>query len=323
MSIDNFNKADTAEMEELANSFFSIIPGIERPATVPVLTADTLKEDVFKNEWVAKNKPCLIRGAVKHWPAIEKWRHKDYWIAMCRNFEAKVYPHQNFIGTGRQEAGLEKMLFYDAIERLFQNKDHVFSMPGEQVHIKEAKKRFARVKEDLRGFSFLPSAPGPRYYKRIRLFIYRRAATNWHYHGVDETLMCQVNGAKRVALLSPGIPRPGYVTKFLLREAYLNGEVLDRSLNLAPLITDVAEGDALYIPPYWHHAVVPKDGEIGFTVAFCWRSPLHILGNFSNYFVRNLYKQGMWPLTGYSFLLPVLGCAAGLSYFIQKMLRRM
>jgi hypothetical protein len=81
---------------------------------------------------------------------------------------------------------------------------------------------------------------------------------------------------------------------------------------------DVTEGDALYIPPYWHHAVAPVDGEAGFTVAYCWRSPLHKLGNFSNFMVREVYRQGMWPLKPMTLILPFLGCYAGLSYSTKK-----
>jgi hypothetical protein len=302
-------------MDNLLLNSFTIIPGIETPLAVPVLTAATLKEEVFRKDWVAKNKPCLIKGAVKHWPAVQKWRNKSYWLENCGNFEVNVYPHQNFIDRKRQEAGHEKMLFHDAIERLFQNRDYVFSMPGEQI-MDEG--RFAGVKKDLGGFTFLPNAAMPRYYERLRFFIYRRAATNWHYHGVDETLMCQVNGVKRVALLSPQIPRSKYVTEFLKNESYLDGATLDKTHDLRPLITDVEEGDALYIPPYWHHVVVPGDGEIGFTLAFCWRSPLHILGNFSNFFVRDLYRSGMRPFSLNTILLPFLGCYAGLLYCIKK-----
>ena len=191
--------------KQLDDALFSFIPGIEKPMTVPVLDATTLKEYDFKKEWVSRNKACLVKGAVRHWPAVEKWRDKNYWIATCENFEVSVYPHQNFIDKNRQSKGLEKMGFHDAIERLFQNKDYIFSIPGEQI---DQENRFCKIRKEIEAFSFLPAAPMPRWYERMRFFIYRRAATAWHFHGVDETLMCQVNGTKRVCLLSPQIPNP-------------------------------------------------------------------------------------------------------------------
>jgi len=311
------NDTDGADgMKEIIDSFLSIIPGSQNSQAVPVLEANVLEESVFKNEWVSKNRACLIKGAVKHWPAVEKWRNKEYWLGACENFEINVYPHQNFVDGSRQEEGHQTMSYHDAIERLHENRDYVFSIPS--AKIREGG-RFGKIKNDIGGFEFLQSAEMPRFYDRMRFFTYRRAATNWHYHGVDETLMCQVNGAKRVLLLSPKIPRPGYVTKFLLKESYLDGQKLDASLDLKPLVTTVEEGDALYIPPYWHHAVIPEDGEIGFTVAFCWRSPIHKLGNFSDFFVRDVYKQGLKPFSLRALFLPLFGCYAGMSYGIKKL----
>ena len=295
--------------------FFSCIPGIDQPQPVPVLEARTLQKEVFEKEWVARNRACLVKGAVQHWPAVEKWRHKEYWLEKCDDFEIGVYPHQNFNDHEKQQTGRENMHFHAAIERLFAGSDPVFSMPTEEI---TNEGRFYRIKEDMAGFTFLPDPAPPRYYERFRFFTYRRAATGWHYHGVDETLMCQVNGAKRVVLLSPHIPKPAYVTNFLQHEHYLDGKVLEVPSGIQPMMVDVEEGDALYIPPYWHHVVVPVDGEIGFTVACCWKSPLHILGNFSNFFVRALYKQGMRPFGLNTILLPFLGCYAALLYTARK-----
>lgn len=309
-------QGDLAEMQPLIDRFFSIIPGIDHPQAVPVVMAHMLTETRFKRDWVSQNRPCLIKGAVKHWPAVQKWRNKEYWLNQCDDFEVNVYPHENFINDDHQKSGQERMPFHTAVERLFQNTDYVLSMPGERIFNGG---RFSKVQEDLPGFHFLKKAPMPRWYPRLRFFIYRRAATNWHYHGVDETLMCQVNGAKKVALLSPHITRPAYVTDFLVRELYLKGDKLDPQLDLKPLVVEVREGDALYIPPYWHHVVVPMDGQIGFTVAFCWSSPLHILGKFSSYFVRNTYWQGIKPFHKRTLLIPFIALVAGAAYCFARL----
>jgi hypothetical protein len=307
---------DVQEMRQFFDRFSSFIPGIKNPQPVPVLQADKLTREVFMRDWVGRNRPCLIKGAVKHWPAVQKWRNKEYWLTTCENHDVSIFPHQNFIAQERQDMGHEVMPFHAAVERLHEGRDHIFSMPSEQVR---QGSRFSSILKDMAGFNFLQVSKMPIFYYRTRFFMYRRAATNWHYHGVDETLMCQVNGTKRVALLSPHIPRPKYVTDFLLKERYLNEESIDSSLDLKPLIVDVEEGDSLYIPPYWHHLVVPVDGEIGFTVAYCWKSPDHVMGNFSNYFVRTAYRQGMSPFKWQSLLLPFFALYAGTSYSIKKL----
>jgi Cupin-like domain len=310
---------DVDEMHQFFDRYSSFIPGMKTPVAVPVLRADTLEQSVFEKEWVAKNKACLIKGAVRHWPAVKKWRDKNYWLTKCENIEVSIYPHQNFINGERQNSGRETMSFHAAVERLYQNRDHIFSMPSAQI---QEGSGFAGVISDLPGFTFLPTSKLPRYYYRMRFFMYRRAATNWHYHGVDESLMCQVNGTKRVALLSPNIPRPKYVKDFLKDECYLNEQPFDPSLDLRPMVVDVEEGDALYIPPYWHHIVVPTDGEIGFTVAFCWKSPTHILGNFSNFFVRDIYREVMKPFRPRTIKIAFRAAYAGVLYSLRRLTGR-
>ena len=309
------NIAVDEEMSQVCNQFFSIIPGIENAAPVAVLQAESLTRDEFNEKWVSMNKPCLIKGAVKHWPAVNRWKEKGYWLGACDNFKVNVYPHQNFNSDEFQNNNREEMLFHDAIERLFDNKDHILSLPSEPI---PNGTRFNRIMTDIGGFNFLDSSINPRLYSKRRFFIYRRAATAWHYHDADETLMCQVNGNKRVALLPPKLQKSAYVTDFLQKEKHLRGEALDPALKLSTYVTDVQEGDALYIPPYWHHGVVPTDGEVGFTLAYCWASPIHILGDFSNYFVRSLFIKGIWPIRTISFALPFIALFAGVSNITRK-----
>lgn len=301
---------------QVVKEFFSLIPDIENAAPVPTLHANTLSEKEFKAEWVDKNKACLIKGAVKHWPAVQKWRNKDYWMVACENLTVAAYPHMNYNDRSRQKLiGDKESSFHEVLDWLFTHKHEILSIPGQKI---TEKNRYAALLKDMPGFSFLEDAPMPRMYERRRFFMYRGAGTAWHYHDVDETLMCQVVGSKRVGLLPPDIPNPRYVSDFLLGDRHLHGEVLHKHLDLKPMIADVEEGDAMYIPPYWYHGVIPVDFELGFTLAFCWRSPIHILGNFSNFFVRKLYKDGMWPVRKITPFLPLLGVYAGLVYSARK-----
>lgn len=306
-------ETDLHEMKLIRDEIFAIVPGIEKAVPAPVLNSKSLTEKEFQEEWVARNNPCLVKGIIKHWPAVKKWREKDYWMSTCGNPQVEIFPHLNH--ASRDFIKAEKMTFHNAIDRLFQNKDHVFSMPSTEITESNG---FAGLLKDMAGFSCLPDSPRPRVYNRTRFFMYRRASTAWHYHGVDETLMCQVNGAKSVALFPPDIPRAKYVTEFLDKELHLKGQKLDKSIELRPMITRVDEGDALYIPPYWHHAVVPTDGEIGFTLAFCWKSPIYKLGDLSNFFVREVFRMGLWPLNKRTPMVPILASYAGASLLLRK-----
>lgn len=307
---------EVIEMKKIATELFSVIPGIDRALTVPVVQAENLTSREFLHDRVAMNSPCLIKGAVKNWPASKKWRDKDYWIATCRNETKAITTHMNYYSWKRKKEGSEKLPFHEAIERLFEGKDHIFSIPSQVVNEQSL---FAGIIKDVPGFSFLEKKQSPLWDSPRGLFIYRRAATAWHVHNCDETLMCQVKGAKRVALLPSTMPMARKVATFLESEAYLEGKALDATLDLKPRVVIVEEGDALYIPPHWFHCVVPTDGELGFTSLTVFRSPWHIYGNFSNYFVRRLYRQTMKnaPLK-FKVVIPFLCLYAGVAYYWRK-----
>ncbi len=310
------HSAKTKGFTGLDDDLFSVLPGIEKAKNAPSIDASELNQQNFHADWVAKNKPCLIKGAVKHWPATEKVKNEEYWLSVCDDFYIRVYPHMNYNAWDKQKIDSERITFHNAIKRLHRNEDYILSIPSEKI---AEGNRFSALVKETPGFSFLSSKIKPRMYDQRRFFMYRRAATSWHYHNIDETLMCQVSGAKKVALLPPDIPKAKEISDFLTNEKYLDNKQLDETLQLEPMIITVEEGDALYIPPYWHHAVVPVDDNIGFTLAYCWKSPWYKLGDFSNYFVRKLYKDGFWPFKLTSLIMPFVGVISVGHHLINKL----
>jgi len=315
----NYDVDENPELHNAFKRYSHFLPGIADALTVPQLDADSLTQEEFIRDWVSRNRACLVKGAVRSWPAGKKWKNKEYWKIACDNFEITAYPHENYNNPELQNRGQVKLPFHDAIDRLFSGNDRIFSMPSEPIRDSN---RFAALRADIGKFKFMPTPKPPRFYEPFRFFSYKRASTAWHYHIVDETLMCQVVGSKRVILLSSDIKNAGYISDYLANERYLESVQFDPSIKLTPLVVDVNEGDALYIPPYWHHVVVPNDGTVGFTLACCWQSPIHILGKFSNYFVRSLYKRGFSRIGIITIILPAIGLYAGAAYTIRKLMGR-
>lgn len=306
----------TSNFNGFGDELFTIIPDIEKAKGVPVVEASELSKREFYKNWVSKNKPCLIKNAVKHWPAVHKFKNLDYWLSACDDFDISLYPHMNHMVKERHNANLIETTFYDAVKRLFKNQDFILNLSRNEI---SETNQFSKLIKEMPDFSFLSSELKPRGYPQRRFFMYRRAATAWHYHNMDETLMCQVNGAKKVALFSPKISGVKKITKYLTKERYLEGETLDSGITVDPMIANVEEGDALYIPPYWLHGVAPVDGEIGVTLAYCWGSPVHILGDFSNYFVRKFHKNRFWPVNRHTFTTPFISVYAAVSHMIHKL----
>ncbi|MBA4055269.1 MAG: hypothetical protein C0490_11195 [Marivirga sp.] len=291
----------------------SAIPGMDNPKGIQVVEAKDMTPAVFKNEFVNHNKPCVIKGAINHWPAIEKWRDRKYWLKTSKNVPVYLARNNGHEVTEKTNIGLLKMNFHDAINRLYDNVDFLF-------YVQEV---MPEIFQDISGFHFLPTSFKPKNYVRNRLLIQRRSFTTWHAHFVDEFLLCQVNGAKKVMLFSPNIPADlGHVCSFLRHELYLEGETLDKSLDFNPMVAELAEGDALYIPPYWHHAVHPLHSGINFSIVHCWASPIHKFGKFSNYFVKRIYEDKLWPIGKKTPAMLLLAISSFVLYTLGKMTKK-
>ncbi len=296
---------------------FSFIPGVENAGKVTTVEAETLTEKEFSEKWVSKNEACLVKGAVKHWSASRKWGDKEYWKTFGEDFNIHIHPQRNFNNTALHNSKKFETSFHKAIDRFFSQEDpkEILSLPAEVI---DKNNVFAPLEKDIEGFHFLKNPKKTLAYPPLRFFLYKNASTSWHYHDVDETLMCQIKGDKLVCLLRPDIPNVKEVTSYLNNEEYISGKKLDEIKDLKPLIVEAKEGDALYIPIHWFHSVIPVDSEAGVTLAYCWGNSFHKFGNLTDYFVQRMYKQVLWPIGKFTFLMPFLGLYSVLSYGINK-----
>jgi hypothetical protein len=246
---------------------------MKRASPVPVCQADTLAERVFLAEFVAGSRPCVIRGAVRHWPAWGKWCDRDYLKSRCGHRGVVFYPHENFVVEKRMEAGKRMMNFAQALDLLHAAETEVASL-GFPEELKE-------LLPDIGAFPFLTRGEAPILYDpHVRHFLYRNAGTTWHYHPFDETLMCQVVGPKKIGLVSASTRfQKALHSVFFQEDYYDDPSILARfeGADLHWFSAELEEGDALYIPPLWWHGVIPLDAAFGVTTAVVWRSPPHVV----------------------------------------------
>ena len=251
------------------------VSGMKDAPSVPVLEASQLPESLFTGEYVARSQPCVIRGAVRHWPAMEKWRDKDYLKQSCGHHNVFLYPHENFMGLERMEAGKRSIRFAEAVEELHSENTKVATL--------QFPEQLSELLPDIIGFSFLTKAKPPILYQpAVRYFIYRNAGTTWHYHPVDETLMCQVVGSKKIGLLAANTRFQKALHSIFFQEDYYDEPSAFAWLDQADLrwfSAHLEEGDALYIPPLWWHGVIPASPFFGMTAAVAFRSPLHVIAD--------------------------------------------
>lgn len=264
------------------------IPGMDNARAVEHIAVNDLTGSMFQRRFVDRNVPLLVKGALKEWPAYRKWRSVQYLSEIGQNADINFYRHLNYSNGNSMKRAAKKRPFAEALDEFHSGVDEVLFMP---VYLEKGE--FQKLKADINEFAFLPSPRKPLYYPASRIFIYKGAGSGWHLHVVDETLMCQLAGQKRVAMI------PSTDGNYeCLKEVFYSDALLDDPTRLQhlqgaikPFVVDVDPGDALYIPPHWWHGVQPIEDSVGITMPSCWRSPLHKLSNLRYPDVRDLWKD--------------------------------
>lgn len=247
------------------------VPGMKNATAVPVLQASELSEDVFNREYVSNSRPCVIRGAVKHWVALEKWHDKEYLKRRSGQRDVTLFTSEMHVTKKRMMGQERSLTFAEAIDQLHS---------GEIERGLVVTGLLTEFLTDLGDVSFVDRANPAFWYNPARYFFYRNAGSAWHHHPFDETLMCQIIGSKKIGLVSADNPLHADLRNIFFREDYYDDPAAFSEFDCAKLSwlsATLEEGDALYIPPLYWHGVVPLTTSFGATAPITWQSPLHVI----------------------------------------------
>jgi Cupin-like domain len=288
------------------------IPGHSTAPELESVQASTLTEKRFRRQYVDEWRPCRIVGAINHWPAMRLWASREYLISKIgadREVDARTHPrigHVTRQAQTKQNADtMASMSFSEFLRRasapecgnlvlqsyairneITSQLRHPFA-PA-QTTARRHNNQFEHrslpwLGADVDGFYFMTRARLPRAYPAYRTFIFRNSYTDWHWHATDETLMCQVLGAKDALLLPPDETSWSLLTPIMEE----HGRTFEHDFSDAFARADLSKlrrvvlepGDALYIPPYWWHSVEALEESMGITVAACWGCDLTARGS--------------------------------------------
>lgn len=302
----------------------SDMPNYSHADCVETVCADEIQESEFYAKYVSRNTPCLLKGAAKHWRAIQFWSDPEYLKRNSPNLivPARVAPICEDLGAlppalrkqveDYHGAVWKRVKFHDCIDRACRESGqfvvHSISL-GEDFPL-------SGLGADVGNYAFLPKRPKPRMYPPLRAFFYRESYADWHYHPNDETLFTQAVGRKEVLLLPPD--QATWDTLFPIAQKVgflfaIDAKAFPKIAELRPMKVLVEAGDALYIPAFWWHAVASCDDEFGVSVAATFKTPIAISGDMKYPAARRTARFIL--TTPYApFALWIVGCATAIKW---------
>lgn len=260
-------------MTESIIKVIDLVPGDRLPLTT--VQASSLSEAAFWSEFVSKHIPVVVKGAAADWFALERWQRAGYLENLCEDEIVDMWSTFNPAPVlDNATARLQKLV--DGIETMRKAPDDAtYSIPAMPVP--------ERWQADLGEYSFFGKIyeRAPLWYPGKRLFVYKNASTEWHYHHLDETITTQLVGSKRFSLFRLTAENwQAFVPLIQANWHHLScrGHFFPKEASIVKYEGVLEAGDSVYIPPFWWHGTDPADTGVGVTLAHCFRSPVRRFG---------------------------------------------
>jgi ribosomal protein L16 Arg81 hydroxylase len=239
--------------------------------------------EFFNKEFIQKNKPAIIKGAAKNWPAFLKWDAK-YLVEKIGNEIVKFkYSNTNLFPNPdkfQEPLVTKETTLTEYINLLLQNNKNWIFLSGDNVCFVEdglPNHKFDIIADDFNLPSFIPS----KYLEKIGLWISQKGtASSIHYDSNGcHNFNAQIKGSKRVILFEPQESKKLYMNSMIADLSFFNFSKVnwqELDYNKFPNIKHVQyvegilePGDALFLPVFWLHYFDHLD-KINININFWW-----------------------------------------------------
>jgi hypothetical protein len=321
--------------------YLRYVPHYEESIPVDTFEVEEIDERRFRAQFINRNRPCIIRRAASHWPAVAKWRSIAYLKETCGSVNVSAYDMPRPEGDGaifsdQKKQDLRRVLRKPTAMSFAAFLDHATSgddAPSELFFLYSVPTTpgatFDKLRPDIGAYAFLqrPKRSAYNIYPRNNIYFYRSSITDWHYHATAEALQTQIIGVKEVMLLPPSDIVWSYMHAIQAMSVHsYNADLhaVPQARRVLPYRAVLWPGDALYIPNYWWHLVSTRGHRsLGATVPTWWDSPFHVQLDFrypaARQSVKTLLSGGLpWKKT--ALWLPALGAGVAWSA-VRRVLR--
>lgn len=262
----------------MRKSILQEFPNYASAFAVDEVDVSEITEERFQREYVATNKPLIIRNASAHMPKLQEWSKETIAEKLAHvpdltqkggSLRDKISPEyagttlrQRFLDDSLENIDRSGTAFMDRVKR------------GDKITayaIRFGTSGIEKILDDITSFEVLKDPKSTNFFLYDpMIFFYQSSYTDWHFHIADETLTVQGLGDKELLLLDPSAHNFEILWNVVKDQGFweCDPSKYPELKKLIPYRATIRRNDAIYLPIYWWHAVEATSEDFGVTLAF-------------------------------------------------------